>query len=55
MQERMDELVGLTKTRKEASTKNAKLQLHVKLLYDRKTMVKNFGPEDLVLIWNARI
>ena len=34
MQERMDELVGLAETRREASLRNQKLQLQIKTLYD---------------------
>ena len=55
MQGRMDELVGLAETRREASLKNQKLQLHVKTLYDKRTVSKKFGDGDLVLMWNARI
>ena len=35
MQERLDELVGLEKTRREASLRNQKLQLQVKKLYTK--------------------
>ena len=55
MQERLDELVGLVETRREASLKNQKLQLQVKTLYDRRIVSKKFEPEDFVLMWNARI
>ena len=55
MQERLDELVGLTETRKEASIRNQKLQLKVKALYDKRTMNKKFENGDLVLMWNVRI
>lgn len=55
MQERMDELVGLTETRREASLKNQKLQLQVKTLYDKRTVSRKFEDGDLVLIWTARI
>ena len=55
MQERLDELVGLTETRKEASIKNQKLQLQVKTLYDRRTISKKIQNGDLVLMCNARI
>ena len=55
IKERMDELVGLTKTRKEASLKNKKMQLQVKILYNKKIMNKKFEIKDLVLMWNARI
>ena len=55
MQERMDELVGLTETRREASLRNQKLQLQVKTLYDKRTVSRKFENGDLVLMWNARI
>ncbi len=55
MQERMDELVGLTKTRREASLRNQKLQLQVKTLYDKRPVSRKFENGDLVLMWNARI
>ena len=55
MQERLDELVGLTETRKEASIRNRKLQLQVKALYDKRIVSKKFESGDLVLMWNARI
>jgi len=55
MQERLDELVGLAETRKEASLRNQKLQLQVKTLYDKRTMSKKFQDGDSVLMWNARI
>ena len=42
MQERLDELVGLTETRKEASLRNQKLQLQLKALYDKRTVSKKF-------------
>ena len=55
MQERLDELVELAKTRREASLRNKKLQLKVKTLYDRRTVSKKFESKDLVLMWNTRI
>ena len=55
MQERLDELVGLIETRKEASIRNQRLQLQVKALYDRRTVSKKFESGDLVLMWNAKI
>lgn len=51
----MDELVILTETRKEAFARNAKLQLWAKDLYDKKKVARKFEPEDLILMWNARI
>ena len=51
----MHELVGLTKTRREASLKNQKLQLQVKTLYDKRMASRKFEDGDLVLMWNARI
>lgn len=55
MDERMDELVGLTKTKKEASARNVKLQFQANLLYDWKEMERKFEPKDIVLMGNARI
>ena len=55
MQERIDELVGPTKIRKEASTKNTKLKLQEKYFYDKKEIFKKFEPEDIILMWNDRI
>ncbi len=55
MQERLDKLVGLTKTRKETSLRNKKVQLKVKTLYDKRIVSKKFVDGDLVLMWNARI
>ena len=54
MHERIDEFVGLAETRKEASTRNQRLQLQMKHLYDKKTVSKKFQANDLVLLWNAR-
>ena len=54
MHQRIDELARLVETRKEASTRNMKLQLQTKHLYDR-TVIRKFQPEDLVLMWNARL
>ena len=55
MHQRIDELARLVETRKEASIRNMKLQLQKKHLYDRRTIIKKFQPEDLVLVWNARL
>ena len=55
MKERMNELVGLTEARREASLRNQKLQLQVKTLYDKRTVNKKFENGDLVLMWNSRI
>ena len=55
MHQRIDELAGLVETRKEASVRSMKLQLQTKNLYDRRTVIKKFQPEDLVLMWNARL
>ena len=55
MQERLDELVGLTEIRKEALIKNQKLQFQIKTLYDRRKITKKFQNGDLVLMWNAKI
>ena len=55
MQESLDELVGLAKSRREASLKNQKLQLQVKTLYDKRTTSRKFEDGDLVLMWNAKI
>ena len=55
MQERMDELVGLYEQRKDATIKNAKLQHQMKYLYDKKAIDRKFEPDDMVLMWNARL
>ena len=55
MEERLDELLGLTETRKEASIINQKLQLQVKALYDKRIVSKKFEDGDLVLMWNVRL
>ena len=55
MQERLDEMVGLIETGKEASCRNQKFQLQVKTLYDRTKVSKKFELEDLGLMWNAKI
>lgn len=49
MQERMDELVGLIETRKEAFAKNVKLWLQAKIMYDKRVVTKKFELDDLVL------
>ena len=51
----MDELVGLYEQRKNAAIKNAKLQHQMKYLYDKKIVNRKFNPDDMVLIWNARL
>ncbi len=55
MQERMDELVGLTGTRRKVSLKNQKLQLQVKTLNNKRKVSKKFESGNLVLMWNASI
>ena len=55
MQERMDELVELYEQRKDATIKNAKLQHQMKYLYDKKAIDRKFEPDDMVLMWNARL
>ena len=55
MQERMDELVGLYEHRRNVAMKNAKLQHHMKYLYDKKVVDRKFEPDDMVLMWNARL
>ena len=55
MQERLDELVGLVESRREATLRNQKLQLQINTLYDRRIVRKKFQDGDLVLMWNARI
>lgn len=55
MQERMNELVGLDEKRKDASVKNAKLQLQMKHLFDRKIVERKFQVDELVLMWNAQV
>ena len=55
MQERMDELIGFYEQRKNVVVKNAKLQHQMKYLYDKKEIDKKFEPDDMVLMWNARL
>lgn len=55
MQLRIEDLIRLDETRRESASKNAKLQLQVKNLYDKKTVERRFEPDDLVLIWNVRL
>ena len=55
MQERMDELVGLSEHRRDATANNCKLQMQMKYLYDKKAIDRKFEPNDMVLMWNARL
>lgn len=55
MQERLNELVGLTERRKEASIKNQKFQVQVKTLFNKNMVSRKFENRDLVLMWNAII
>lgn len=55
MQLRMEDLIRLDETRRESVARNAKLQLQVKNLYDKKTVDRKFEPSDLVLVWNAKL
>ena len=55
MQERMDELVGLNELRRDATTKNAKLKMQMKYLYDKKAIDRKFELGDMVLIQNTRM
>ena len=55
MQERMNELVGLNEHRRDASTKNTKLQLQMKHVFDKKAVERKFEVDETVLMWNARI
>lgn len=55
MQVRMDDILQLEQTKREASTRNTKLQLQIKNLYDKKVLSRKFDLEDLVLLWNSRM
>ena len=55
MQERLDQLVGLVESRREASLRNQNLQLQIKTLYDRRTVRKKFQDGDFVLMQNAKV
>lgn len=54
MQLRMEDIMQLDETRRNASVNNVKLQTKVKHLYDRRATERNFQPDDMVLCWNAR-
>lgn len=54
MQHRMEELAELDETRREAHNRNAKLNLQVKNLYDKKSIEIKFEVGSMVLMWNAR-
>ena len=54
IQIRMDDILQLDETRRDTSIRNSKFKIQVKHLYDKKTVVRKFKLEDLVLLWNAR-
>lgn len=54
MQLRMEDIMQLDETRRDASTNNVKLQAKVKHLFDKRATERKFHPGDLVLCWNAR-
>lgn len=54
MQHRINNLVQLDESRREAQVKNLKMQLQVKHLYDRKDSPKKFEVNNMVLTQNAR-
>ena len=51
----MNDLVGLNEYRRDASTKNVRLQSQVKYLYHKKVLDRKFELDEMVLMWNARI
>lgn len=51
---RMDDILQLDETRRDASAQNAKLQAQMKYLYDRKASERKFQLEEMVLLWNTR-
>ena len=55
MQMRMDDVMKLEETRRDSSDRNAKIQLQMKHLYDKRATKRKFNIGDLVLMWNARI
>ena len=55
MQERMDELVGLNEHRRNVAARNAKLQMQMKYLYDKKAIDRKFDLDEMTLTWNARM
>lgn len=55
MKLKVEALIKLDETRREVSSKNAKLQMKVKNLYDKRTVGISFQTDDLVPMWNARI
>lgn len=54
MQTKMNDILQLDETRREALTKNAKLWVQMKYLYDKKEVERKFDLEDLVLLWNCK-
>ena len=55
MQFRMDDILQLDETRRNAPVQNAKLQTQMKYIYDRKASERKFQLEEMVLLWNVRI
>ena len=55
MQMRMDDIMQLEEARRGSSDRNAKIQLQMKHLYDKRATERKFNIGDLVLMWNARI
>lgn len=55
MQLRIKDLIKLDETRRESTSRNAKMQLQVKNLYDKKVVERRFELDDLALLWNARL
>lgn len=55
MQLRVEALIELDETRREAHAKNVKLQMQVKNLYDKIATPINFQVDDLVHMWNVRL
>lgn len=55
MRVRMDELIQLDETRRNAHERNEDLQKQCKSLYDRRATQRSFKIDDMVLMWNARL
>lgn len=55
MQLIMDDIIQLEEARRDSSIQNAKLQSHMKNLYDKRAIDRKFEIGDMVLLWNARM
>lgn len=55
MKIRLEDLIKLDESRRESLDKNIKSQLQYKNLYDKRTTVRIFNIDDVVLMWNVRL